>query len=114
MKRKSTQYSKYYLIFGVYCFITLCAIYFSSFTKTIVGWVHQVDLTVEYALSAVLNSGPVAFHLRHILALALTPILLVAIPTALYWGIKKEMPPYLIQIIWVLWIIAALPRLLSQ
>lgn len=114
MKRKKNQYNKYYLIFGIYAFITLCAIYFSTFTKILIAWVHQLDLLVDYALSSVLNSGPVAFHLRHILALALTPILLVTIPTAIYWGIKKTLPPYLIQIIWVLWIITMLSHLLSQ
>ena len=115
MKRgKKSQYTQYYIIYGLYCFFTLCAIYFSSFTKTIAGWVSQIDLTLDYALSEVLNSGPVALHLRHILALALTPIVIVAIPTAVYWGIKKKMPSYLIQSIWVIWIIAALSRLLSQ
>jgi hypothetical protein len=65
-------------------------------------------------LSIAINSGPLASHLRHILALALTPIVIVAIPTAVYWYIKKKPPTYLIQIIWVLWIIAALSQLLGS
>ena len=110
---KFVKHRQYYLIFSVYCLITLCAIYFSSFTKLIAGWILQVDLAIDQTLSAVLNSSDLGIHLRHILSLALTPILIVALPTAIYWFFKKKMPAYLIQTIWVLWIIVAMSRLLS-
>lgn len=111
---KFVKYPQYYLIFGVYCLITLSAIYFSSFTKHIAGWIVQVDLMLDRMLGVVLNSSDLGIHLRHILSLALTPILIVALPTAVYWFFKKKMPAYLIQGIWVLWIIVAMSRLLSQ
>lgn len=106
--------SKYYLIFGTYCLLTICAIYFSTETKTIAGWVVRVDVGLEYLLAEIMNTSALGIHLRHILTLALTPLVIVAIPVGIYWLIKKQLPSYLIQIIWVLWIITALSRLLSQ
>lgn len=110
---KHSKYSQYYLVFGLYCLFTLCVIYFATVTKKIIGWILQIYLTIDSILAAVLNSSALGIHLRHILSLAITPILIVAIPTLIYWLIKKKMPDYLVQIIWALWIITALSRLLS-
>ncbi|MGV3740274.1 MAG: hypothetical protein ACO1N3_03160 [Gammaproteobacteria bacterium] len=105
---------KYCLIFGAYCLLTICAIYFSTLTKTLAGWVVLVDVWLDHILAEIMNTSALGLHLRHILTLALTPLVIVAIPVGIYWLIKKKLPSYLIQIIWVLWIITALSRLLSQ
>lgn len=112
--KKKNNHRQYYLIYALYAFVTLCAVYFSAFTKKIVNGIFQIHLYLDQGMQTFMYSGPIAVHLRQILALALTPIIIVAIPTAIYWGLKKNLPPYLIQIIWVLWIIVALRYLLSQ
>jgi hypothetical protein len=111
---KFSKYRKYYLIFGVYGLLTLCVIYFSAFIRNIAFWILQLDRSIDTFLAPVLNTSAWGIHLRHILALVLTPLVIVAIPTGIYWLMKKKLPPYLVQAIWVLWIIAALSRLLSQ
>lgn len=112
MKKK--RYTQYYWMAGIYSLITICAIYFSTITTTIATWVANVDGFLDSILIEIMNSSSLGIHLRHILTLALTPLVIVAIPVGIYWLIKKQLPPYLIQIIWVLWIITALSRLLSQ
>lgn len=110
MKRNT----KYYLIFSAYCLFTICVIYFSNITKITANWISFIDLSLDSIFAEIMNTSSLGIHLRHILTLALTPIVIVAIPVGIYWVFKKKLPPYLIQIIWVLWIVTALSRLLSQ
>lgn len=107
-------YKKAYVIYITYALLTACAIFFAAFTRELTTCISWVNLGMEDILGSIMNTTAVGIYLKRILALALTPIVIVAIPTGVYWGFKREMPPYVIQIVWVLWIIAAMSHLLSQ
>ena len=110
MKRNT----KYYLILAVYGLFTISVIYFSNITKNLASWITRIDTGLDSLFAEVMNSSSLGIQLRHILSLALTPIVIVAIPAGIYWFRKKKLHPYLIQIIWVLWMVTALSRLLTQ
>ncbi len=106
--------NKAYCFYGAYGLITACAIFFASYTRELARLIVQINLYLNQGLDLVFSASALGVNLRQIAALALTPILIVALPTGLYYLIKRKMPPYLVQIVWVFWIIAALSRLLSQ
>lgn len=105
--------SKPFLLFAFYLIVSICAIYFASYTRELTHWISAVDLYIDESLALVFSMSPLGVNLRQIISLALTPVLLVLIPALLYHLIKHKMMPYLIPIIWLLWIITALSRLLS-
>ncbi|PJD92732.1 MAG: hypothetical protein CK424_03895 [Legionella sp.] len=113
MTKKKTS-SKAYYLYVAYLILTACAILFASYTRELAQSILLVNTYLNDYLSLVFSSSSLGVSLRQIVSLALTPILIVALPTLLYRLIKHQMPPYLMQIIWVLWVITALSHLLSQ
>lgn len=110
--KKNTSTSYYF--YAAYLMVTVCAILFTSYTRELAQGILVVNTYLNDYLSWVFSLSPLGVSLRQIVSLALTPILIVAIPTLIYRLLKHQMPPYLVQIIWVLWIITALAHLLSQ
>ncbi|MCR9192002.1 MAG: hypothetical protein NXI01_05010 [Gammaproteobacteria bacterium] len=103
-----------YFLYAAYCVLTVVIIFYASYSREIASWVTLVNVELNYYLDFIDGATALGLRLRQIVALALTPIVILAIPTIAYRLIKNKMPPYLIQAVWVLWIIAAVSRLLSQ
>ncbi len=114
LRKSIKKHGRTYFAYTAYALFTGFAIFFSPYTKTIAGWILWVNLAIEQIMGSILSGSTLSFHVNFILALALTPILIVAIPAGIYRFIKRDMPPYLIQSIWMLWIVTAVSRLLSQ
>lgn len=114
LKKSIKKNDKTYFAYGCYIVLTGFAIFYAPYTRLLAGWVLWVDLSVEQIMGLILRGSALIVHLNCIIALVLTPILIVAIPAAIYRFVKHGMPPYLIQTIWVLWMIATVSRLLSQ
>ena len=114
LKKNLKKNSKRYLAYIAYIAFTGCAIFFAPYTKILIGWLLWVDLAIEQVLGGIITGSTLSFHVNFILALVLTPILIVAIPTGVYRVMKHKMPPYLIPSIWVIWLIVTISRLLSQ
>lgn len=106
--------SKPYLIYTGYFILSIALIILSSYAQNMIDWVMYLDRANNEALRLVFSSSQLGIHLRLIVSLALTPLLIVAIPALLYWVIKRKPMPYLIPIIWLFWFITALSRLLIQ
>ncbi len=110
--KKNTSTSYYF--YAAYLSVTVCAILFTSYTRELAQAILVVNTYLNDFLSWIFSPSSLGVSLRQIVSLALTPILIVAIPTLIYRLLKHQMPPYLVQVIWVLWIITALAHLLSQ
>ncbi len=104
---------KFFLILGIYGLITLCSLYFTSFSNLVINGMNLLLLEVEYILNEILDFFPFLAKFNHVLVMILTPVLIVTLPTAVYWYFKKQMPEYLIQIIWGLWTLTVMTYLLN-
>lgn len=106
--------SQSYIVIICYLLLSIAAIFLSTYTQTALHWVQEVDKQINDYLSLVFLISPLGIQLRLILSLILTPVIIIAIPALLFHLIKHKTMPYLIQIIWIIWLITVLSRLLSQ
>ncbi|HVT62289.1 MAG TPA: hypothetical protein VHD33_02230, partial [Legionellaceae bacterium] len=86
--------SKSYLMYGAYLLITTAAIIFTAYVRLLAQWVEWIDAYLNDILSIVFSPTPLGHTLQQMLSLALTPLLIVAIPALIYRWIKGQLPPY--------------------
>ena len=63
-------------------------------------WVSQI-------LTQVFSGGQAGNLARGLIALLSMPILIGAIPTLLYWVLKRHWFPYFMEVVWIVWLIQA-------
>ncbi len=63
-------------------------------------WVAQI-------LTNVFSGGKAGNLARELIALLVLPVVVSAIPTMIYWIIKRHWFPYFMEIVWVVWLVQA-------
>ena len=106
--------TKSFLPYAGYILASALAIYFTPHIQDIAHVFSFLDNYVNYYLSFLFSSSAFATSLRLILALMLTPMIIVVPLALIYQHVKHKPMPYLPHIAWVLWLITALARILTQ
>lgn len=70
-------------------------------------WISQLLLQV-------FSGGQLGFIIRKLLSLLAIPLLVGAIPAFIYWLSKRRRFPYLMQVIWAVWLIQTTAIVLLQ
>lgn len=108
------QQSKSYLLYLGYLIASVIAIYFAPHIQDVVHGFAFLDNYVNYYLSFMFSSSDFGVHLRLILTLMVTPMIIVVPLALIYQRVKHKPMPYLSHIAWLLWLITALSRILTQ
>ena len=93
------------------------SIFIVFFSKQIYGLIVYIDLfytIINVKLSPIFSYSPIGIMIRNVISLALLPLIIIGIPALLYRGLKGSTMPYLMEIIWFLWLILALSKVLVR
>ena len=88
-------------------------IIFKSNLQMLFSWILIYYVQINLAIGKVLESGPIALNLRHLLAITLMPIVIAYPPTLLYRVVMKKPMPYFLHLLWLSWLVISLCLILS-
>jgi hypothetical protein len=103
---------KSFLPYAGYVIASALAIYFAPHIQEVIHGFGFLDNYINYYLSFIFSSSEFGIHLRSIVALMVTPMVIVVPLALIYQRIKHKSMPYLPHIAWILWLITALSRIL--
>jgi ABC-type Fe3+ transport system permease subunit len=81
----------------------LCIIFMTQLSSFLHSIEHTHHILTDN-LATVFSGSSTGKYIKDTLSLILLPILIGLIPGGIYWAIKREKMPYLMPLIWVLWL----------
>ena len=95
-----------------YFIVSILIVVFASYGHTAIIYLDVLYTYINVQIMSLFHSHQVAPMLLEILSLAMLPILLIGIPAGCYRLIRKKTMPYTIELIWFVWLILALSKVL--
>jgi len=98
----------------LYLLLSIIVIIFAQYAKLFVLYTDIFYTYVNTLLEPLFGSGFVGEIFRNLFTLVLVPLVMAAIPAALYWLIKRKHMPYFIELTWLLWLMIAVSSYLIR
>lgn len=92
----------------IYFVLSLLVVFFAPYAKILLLYINLLYARLLQLLQPMFGSTVIGEAFRDMIALILTPLLLATIPALFYWLIKRKKIPYLIELIWLFWLVLAL------
>ena len=87
--------------------VSIIIIFTMSFLHPVLQGLLHLQQLVMHSLDQILAQGPIALMLKNLLGMLVIPVGITAIIGGIYWIFKRSMMPYLIHIMWTIWLILA-------
>lgn len=71
------------------------------------GWLDYFYTWLYHLSGTIFSNNDIGSLLQKLVALLLIPLVCAGLPAGIYYMIYRKTMPYLIQLIWVIWIIVA-------
>ncbi len=98
----------------VYLILSILIILFANHAHLGIVYIDMFYTWVVLTLTPLFSHGAYGILLRNVFSLVLLPVIIAGIPALIYRAIKGKKMPFLIEIIWVLWLIIVLSKVLIK
>ena len=95
-----------------YLILSVVVILFSQYTHTAAMFVVAFYQYVDSHIEVLFSYSQAGLALRHVIALAICPLIITGIPALLYHAVKKSPMPYFMELTWLFWILIVLSNIL--
>ena len=96
----------------IYLILSVVIVLFAAYAHLIIVYIDLFYTLINVKLTPIFSNSPLGMLIREVIALALLPVLVAAIPALIYWAIKGKTMPYFIEMTWLLWLVIVLSKVL--
>lgn len=98
----------------IYLVASILIILFAKYIYLLILYIDMAYVYINVHLAPIFSHSATGILIRKIASLTLIPVILAGIPAAIYWLFKRQAMPYLIPLIWILWVIIVLSKILIR
>lgn len=99
---------------SIYLTLSILIVLFATYAHLAIVYVDMFYTWVTIKLTPLFSGISYGILIRNVLSLMLLPVMIAGIPALIYQAIKRQKMPYFIEIVWVLWLIIVLSKVLIQ
>jgi hypothetical protein len=96
----------------VYLVLSVLIVVFAAYVHLLIVYIDMLYVFINVKLAPIFSHSATGILIRQILVLTLLPLLVVGIPALIYRSFKKQQMPYFFEILWLLWLILVLSKIL--
>lgn len=85
--------------------ISLLVLLLSHYVYIVISHIAAVHDWFSDDLKIIFTASSVGKWFRELFAMLALPLIVGLVPAGLYWGMKKQPMPYLVELIWVVWLV---------
>ncbi len=86
---------------------SLLVLILTKYFAIALNWLLTAHKQISHAMKAVFSGGSIGTIILQLVALMLIPAVATAIPAGIYWAINRKQMPYILETLWVFWIVLA-------
>jgi hypothetical protein len=98
----------------IYLLLSILVVLFAKYVHLAIVYIDMIYVYIMLQLASIFSINETGLLIRNVLVLALIPTLIAGIPALIYYVIKKQTMPYFMEIVWLLWLILVLSKVLIQ
>ena len=106
--KKPIQQTLLYLVLSIFI------VFFSKQIYALIVYIDLFYTIINLKLAPIFSNSPLGIMIRNVISLALLPLIIIGIPALIYRGLKGSQLPYFMEIMWFLWLILALSKVLVR
>lgn len=98
----------------IYLFFSILVVVLKKYAKLLLLYIDLIFTHISVQLSPLLSNIGLGNPIQKILLLALTPIIITAIPGVIYYLFARKTMPYYFEVTWCVWLVIVLSNLLIK
>lgn len=99
---------------AIYLILSIVFVLLAHYINYLIIYIDLAYTYINLQLSFLLKDNIVGTHARNILSLMTLPLILGGIPALIWRAIKGKPMPYFLEIVWLLWLLIAISKLLIR
>ena len=96
----------------IYLLLSVVVVLFARYLHTLVIYIDLFYTLLNIKLGSIFSPSAIGVLMRKVVALSLLPVVIAAVPTLIYRAIRGRHTPYFMEIVWLLWLIIVLSKIL--
>lgn len=100
----------------IYLILSILVVLFAKYAFLFIVYIDMIYTYFDINLTPIFSGNSYGTLIRNVLSLTLLPVIIAGIPALIYRAIKgkgKQMP-YFLELVWVLWLIIVLSKVLIK
>lgn len=101
---------------AIYLILSILIVVFAKYAHLFIVYIDMLYTFIVIKLTPIFSGNSYGTLIRNVLSLTLLPVIIAGIPALIYRAVKgkgKQMP-YFLELVWVLWLIIVLSKVLIQ
>ena len=96
----------------IYLLISIVVVVLAKYIDMCLIYLDLAYTYINVQLNSVFSPSPTGIFIRKVVTLSVLPVAIAAIPSLIYRLIKGKVMPYFFELVWGLWLILVLSKLL--
>ncbi len=98
----------------IYLGLSIFIVVFAQYANLVMVYIVTFYTFVMMKLTPIFSGNTYGILIRNILSLVLIPLIIAGVPALIYKAIKKRPMPYFVEIMWALWLVIVLGKVLIR